>query len=96
MAKYYRLSYAERKRIEQLKKKGFGIRYIVRVLCRSPSTILWELKRRFTKYNADTAQKDAVFKQKDRIKERKISGPLEAIIIYLLTELHCSPEQISG
>jgi len=96
MAEYCRLTYAERKRIEQLKKKGYGVRYIARALSRSPSTISWELNRRFTQYNADTAQKDAALKNSYRIKERKISGPLEAIITYLLTELHCSPEQISG
>lgn len=96
MAKYCRLTYAERKRIEQLKKDGKGVRYISRVLSRSPSSISWELNRRFTQYNADTAQKDAKLKEKFRVKTRKISGPLEAIITLLLTEIHCSPEQISG
>lgn len=96
MARCSRLTYAERTRIEQLKKNGYGVRYIARILSRSPSTISYELNRRFTQYNADTAQKDVVFKSKLRVKNKKISGPLEAIIIYLLTEIHCSPEQISG
>ena len=96
MAKYCRLTYAERKRIEQLKKKKVGVRGIARALSRSPSTISWELNRRFTQYNADTAQNDAALKNGFRVKKKKIFGPLEAIVIYLLTELHCSPEQISG
>lgn len=96
MAKYCRISHAERKRIEQLKNKGLGIRAIARALSRSPSTIFGELNRRFTSYNANTAHKDAHQKRQYRVKNRKISGALEAMIIYLLTELHCSPEQISG
>jgi len=96
MAKYCRLTYAERKRIEQLKREGFGVREIARALNRSPSTISWECRRKFTQYSADTAQKDALIKQKLRVKKKKIFGALEAIIIYLLSELHCSPEQISG
>jgi len=96
MAKYCRLTYAERIRIEQLKKKGFGVRSISRSLNRSPSTISYELNRRFTPYNVDTAQKDVALKNSYRVKKRKISGPLEAIITLLLTEIHCSPEQISG
>lgn len=96
MAKYCRLSYAERKRIEQLKNEGQGVREIARIINRSPSTVSWELSRRFTQYNADTAHKDAQAKQMMRFKKKKIFGPLEAIIIYFLTELHCSPEQISG
>lgn len=96
MAKYCRLTYAERMRIEQLKKKGLKVRAIARALSRSPSTISNELNRRFTQYNADTAQKDADKMQKQRVKKRKISGALEAVITYLLIELRCSPEQISG
>lgn len=96
MANYSRFSYTERKRVEQLKKKGLGVREIARALCRSPSTISEELNRKPKAYNSDSFHKDAVFKQRLRQKKRKISGPLEAIITYLLTELRCSPEQISG
>lgn len=96
MAQYCRLSFAERCRIEQLKKQGYGVRSISRALCRSPSTISDELNRRFTEYNAKTSQMDAIKKSHQRVKKRKISGPLAEMILYLLTELHCSPEQISG
>lgn len=96
MANYSRISYTERKRVEQLKKRGLGVREIARVLCRSPSTISEELSRKPKPYNSDSFQKDAVFKKSLRRRKRKISGPLEAIIMYLLTELRCSPEQISG
>ena len=96
MAQYCRLSFAERCRIEQLKKQGHGIRSISRALCRSPSTICRELKRRFTSYHAKTAQKDSIEKSYQRVKKQKISGPLAEVILYLLTELRCSPEQISG
>lgn len=96
MAQYCRLSFAERLRIEQLKKQGHGVRSISRALCRSPSTISRELNRRFTEYNAKTAHKDSIEKSYRRVKRRKISGPLAEVILYLLTELHCSPEQISG
>lgn len=78
------------------KKQGYGVRSISRALCRSPSTICKELKRRFTDYNAKTAQKDSENKALNRVKNRKISGPLAEVVLYLLTELHCSPEQISG
>ncbi len=96
MAQYCRLSFAERCRIEQLKKQGHGVRSISRALCRSPSTISHELNRRFTEYNAKTAHKDAIERSYRRVKKRKISGFLAEAILYLLTELHCSPEQISG
>ena len=96
MAQYCRLSFAERCRIEQLKKQGHGVRSISRALCRSPSTISHELNRRFTEYNAKTAHKDAIERSYRRVKKRKISGSLAEAILYLLTELHCSPEQISG
>lgn len=96
MAKYCRLSFAERCRIEQLKNKGLGVRSISRALCRSPSIISYELKRCFTDYKAKTAQKDTDQKALQRVKNRKISGPLQEVILYLLTELRCSPEQISG
>ena len=96
MAKYCRLSFAERKRIEQLKKQGYGIRSIARIISRSPSTISYELNRRYSEYKAKTAQKDAVRNSHQRRKKRKISGPLKEAILYLLVELHCSPEQISG
>jgi transposase, IS30 family len=96
MAKYCRLTFTDRCRIEQLKKQGRGVRAISRILNRSPSTISCELKRRFTEYNANTAQRDAAQKSSFRIKKRKISGALAASILYLLTELRCSPEQISG
>ncbi|ADI38154.1 transposase for insertion sequence element IS1086 [Waddlia chondrophila 2032/99] len=96
MAQYCRLSFAERCRIEQLKKQGYGVRSISRSLCRSPSTISDELHRRFTDYKAKTAQQDAIKKSCQRVKKRKISGFLEEAILYLLTELRCSPEQISG
>jgi transposase, IS30 family len=96
MAQYCRLSFAERQRIDQLKKQGHGVRSISRAICRSPSTISREFNRRFTEYNAKTAHKDAIEKSYRRVKKRKISGPLAEIILYLLTELHCSPEQISG
>ncbi len=96
MANYSRVSYTERKRVEQLKKKGLGVREIARALCRSPSTISEELNRKPKPYNSDSFHKDALFKKSLRQRKRKISGPLEAIIMYLLTELRCSPEQISG
>lgn len=96
MAKYHRLSFAERCRIEQLKKQGHGVQSIARTLCRSASAISDELNRRFTKYNAKTAHKDSVKKSYQRGKKPKISGPLAEVILYLLIELHCSPEQISG
>lgn len=96
MAKYCRVSYAERKRIEQLKNEGRGVREIGRVINRSPSTVSWELSRKFTQYNADTAHQDALSKQQLRTKKKKIFGALESIIIYFLIERHFSPEQISG
>lgn len=96
MAQYCRLSFAERCRIEQLKNQGCGVRSISRALCRSPSTVSYELRRRFTDYKAKTAQNDSDQKALDRVKNRKISGPLSEVILYLLIELRCSPEQISG
>lgn len=96
MAKYHRFSYTERQRVEQLKKNGYGVRQIARTLCRTPSTISRELYRRPEPYRTDFFHKDALFKQGLRQRQRKITGSLEAIIVYLLTELHCSPEQISG
>lgn len=96
MTQYCRISYAERCRIEQLNKQGQGVRSISRTLSRSPSTISYELKRRFTPYNAKTFQKDAEIKSKQRVKNRKISGFVAEAIVYLMTELRCSPEQVSN
>ncbi len=72
MAKYTRLCYAERKRIEQLKSEGRGVRAIARILSRSHSSIFYELNRCFTNYNSTTTQRDAVANQKIRGKNLKL------------------------
>lgn len=96
MAKYTRLSYAERKRIEQLKTQRLGVRDIAKALCRSTSTISTELRRCRGPYKAELAQRDADKRMQWRKPEPKISGALEQIILLLMVERRFSPEQISA
>lgn len=98
MAKYSRLTYNERCRIRQHLKEGFSQGEISKRLRRSKSTISAEIHRKgmtMETYHPIHAQSDANFKRSLIKRNRKIKGPLEALIQHLMLEKHWSPEQIS-
>jgi len=99
MEKRFRyLSSDERSEIEILRKKGYGIREIGRVLGRSPNTISLELKRVPSGYNATYAKIYARTNLKDRrFQWSKIESILE-LKAYVINGLrnHWNPDEISG
>lgn len=97
--KYKRLSYTERTVIDQLRKQGYGVRFIARALRRSPSTISEELRREgmdIHSYSLIKAQRRANIMRKSLKPKIKMHAALEALIHLLLIERRCSPAQISG
>lgn len=99
MAKYARLSYHERVRIRHLLKEGFSIGQIAKELSRSKSTIHYEIHRKGM--TAETyfyvhGQADKIFRDKLRGRKKKVFGPLQEVINFLMLEYHWSPEQISN
>lgn len=98
MNRFTYLSSGERSEIEILKKKGYSIRAIAKVLDRSPNTISLELKRMPSGYKAKTAKIYARTKLRFRrlqwSKIESIPGLKEYIIKGL--ESNWNPDEISG
>lgn len=92
------LSSGERSEIEILKKKGYSIREIGRVLGRSPNTISYELKRMPSGYKANTAKLYARTKLKYRRMEWSKIESIPELKTYVITGLIKSwnPDEISG
>jgi IS30 family transposase len=98
MKAFVYLSRAERDEIEILRKKGYGIRAIARVLGRSPNTISLELKRVPSGYIAVYAKLYARTALKNRrLQWSKIESvpELKAYVIQGLKN-HWNPDEISG
>lgn len=101
----HKLTLLERKKIEnflslQKLSKKLSIRSISRILCRSHSSILDEIKKNTKhgqKYNAEEAERRAISaRQKQRNKNKLDTNiNLQNFVIQHLSTLQCSPEQIS-
>ena len=95
---YTRITFHERLIIQRLNKQGNSCRSIAKILDRSPSSISEELNRwgmSSSTYSFQRAQTHANLMRKNRKPKEKMHGALEAIVQQLLTEVHCSPMQIS-
>lgn len=92
------LSGGERSEIEILKRKGYSVREIGRVLGRSPNTISYELKRVPSGYKAKTAKIYARVKLKYRRLEWSKIEKSPALKEYIIEKLKQSwnPDEISG
>lgn len=98
--KYKHLSILEREKIQELFWQKKSVRYMAKILNRSPASISRELRRNFPeehkRYTPRLANERALFKRKcrgriERLKTKKIR---EYVITHL--KLRWSPEQIAG
>lgn len=98
MNRFTYLSSGERSEIEILKKKGYSVRAIARVLDRSPNTISLELKRMPSGYKAKTAKIYARTKLKYRRLQWSKIESVPALKEYVIRGLksNWNPDEISG
>lgn len=96
------LTYEERKMIEKMYNQKIRKRAIARILKRSHSTIIEEINRNITSYNAyydaDEAHRKFLHRQaqKGNISKLEKDPKLKKFVIEKLTMEQWSPEQISG
>jgi transposase, IS30 family len=97
---YKQLRYEERIQIESLHRQGKSIRYIARVLERSPNTVSNELKHRRVKgmYIPKKAQHKAYYKRylSKRACMKVAMNPSISVFVKEKLALRWSPERISG
>lgn len=99
MAKNYsRISVSERGLIEQHLKTGKSQAWIAKALNRNKSSISREIRKDYSSdhYSAKRAQRVTEQLKARNRRKGKVHGPLEAAVLWYLTELQCSPLQISG
>jgi IS30 family transposase len=98
MNRFKYLSSSERSEIEILKKKGYSIRAIAKVLDRSPNTISLELKRMPSGYKAKVAKIYARTKLKYRRLQWSKIESVPALKEYVIEKLknRWNPDEISG
>lgn len=98
MNRFTYLSSGERSEIEILKKKGYSIRAIAKVLDRSPNTISLELKRMPSGYKAKVAKIYARTKLKYRRLQWSKTESVPEMKMYIIEGLkkHWNPDEISG
>lgn len=96
--KYTYLTDAERSEIEILRKRGYSMRSIAKVLGRSPNTVSYELKRCPTGYKAKLGKQYARTKLKNRrFQWRKLNHNKELReYVVLGLEKGWSPDAIAG
>jgi len=94
--KYKHLNILEREKIQELLWQKVSIRSIGKVLGRSHSSILRELKGRAFQYTPRLAEERARLRRKSRGRKDRLKN--EKIREYVISHLkaHWSPEQISG
>lgn len=95
--KYRHLNILEREKIQELVWQKVSIRQIARILNRSHSSILREIKRhRMFCYNPRLAQERALERRRNRGRKNRLKNA--EIREYVVSHLkaHWSPEQISG
>lgn len=98
MKRFRYLSSEERSEIEILKRKGYGVREIARVLGRSPNTISRELGRVPSGYTAQTAKIYASTKLKNRRLQWSKIESIPELKRYVIEGLkkHWNPDEIAG
>ncbi|MEJ2343543.1 MAG: IS30 family transposase, partial [Gemmatimonadales bacterium] len=98
MRRYRQLTSEERYALSALRKQGYSIRGIARVLERAPSTISREIRRNRRKdggYRPYTADERARGRRSRSRRNRRFGGDDWALVVACLHE-NWSPEQIAG